>query len=60
MKIYISIDMEGIPGTWNWEQEKKDRNSVKKAIYEHTRDVLEAILTSEENSKIREDRKSVV
>ena len=54
MKIYISIDMEGIPGTWNWEQEKKDRNSVKKAIYEHTRDVLEAILTSEENSKIRE------
>ncbi|MBW6516069.1 MAG: M55 family metallopeptidase [Candidatus Cloacimonetes bacterium] len=54
MRIYISLDMEGMPGTWNWEQEKRDRNSVKKAIYNHTKDVIEAILGSVENSKISE------
>ena len=54
MRLYISIDMEGIPGTWNWEQEKRDRDSVRKAMNNHTRDLLEAILRSPEARKINE------
>ena len=54
MRIYISTDMEGMPGTWNWDQEKSDRSSIKKAFYDHTKDVLDAILESEENRIISE------
>jgi len=32
MKIYISTDMEGIPGTFNWEQEKTNRPEVLKKL----------------------------
>lgn len=52
MKIYISIDMEGLPGTWNWEQEDNDRSAVRKAFFDHTKDVLESIFDTPENSKI--------
>jgi D-amino peptidase len=54
MKLYISIDMEGMPGTWNWQQEKRDRDSVKSAFYNHVKDVLDALLEGEEDKKIRE------
>jgi D-amino peptidase len=54
MRIYISIDMEGIPGTWNWDQEQRDRNGVKQAIFDHTRDVLSAIKDSPQNDLIEE------
>ncbi len=54
MRIYISLDMEGMPGTWNWDQEKTDRVSVKKAYFEHTKTVLEAIIGSEQNKEIEE------
>ena len=45
MKIYISVDMEGIPGTFNWEHEKVDRISVRKYMQEHIMTALEAILS---------------
>jgi D-amino peptidase len=54
MRYYISVDMEGIPGTWNWEQEKTDRSAVKKAMFNHTKDVLEAILDTDKENKIEE------
>ncbi len=54
MKIYISIDMEGMPGTYNWEQEKTDRSAVKRVMQEHVTDALTAILSSEYNSQITE------
>lgn len=54
MRIYISLDMEGMPGTWNWEQEKTDRDSVKKAIFSHIKDVLTAITDSEQNTMVEE------
>ncbi|MDD4309914.1 MAG: M55 family metallopeptidase [Candidatus Cloacimonetes bacterium] len=54
MKIYISIDMEGMPGTFNWDQEKTDRPRVQKAIQAHVEDALKAILSSKENSLIDE------
>ncbi len=54
MRIYLSLDMEGMPGTWDRQQEKKDRDRVRKAVYDHVKDVLEAIFESEENKKITE------
>ncbi|MBW6514401.1 MAG: M55 family metallopeptidase [Candidatus Syntrophosphaera sp.] len=44
MKLYISIDMEGMPGTFNWEQEKTDRPAVKRNITHHVELVLKSVL----------------
>jgi len=54
MKIYISIDMEGMPGTFNWEQEKTDRASVRACCMAHVTDCLTAILESEQAGEITE------
>lgn len=54
MKIYISIDMEGMPGTFNWAQEKKDRKAVQNCIYDHVHTVIEAIRQSPQNAEITE------
>lgn len=54
MKIYISIDMEGMPGTFNWEQEKTDRAAVKRNMQSHVEDALAAILCSPEAKDIDE------
>jgi len=54
MKIYISLDMEGIPGTFNWEQEKIDRPSVKALMYAHLQTIVEAIKASSKNNQIDE------
>lgn len=52
MKIYISLDMEGIPGTFNWEQEQKDRAGVILAIKKHLESVIEGIKKSPQNAEI--------
>ncbi len=54
MKIYISIDMEGMPGTYNWEHEKADRATVKRYIQAHVSDCLSAILQTPQNKQIEE------
>ncbi len=54
MKIYISIDMEGMPGTFNWDQEKTDRAAVRRNMQQHVNDTIEAILNSPESSQIEE------
>ena len=54
MRIYISIDMEGMPGTFNWEQEKTDRPAVRKCITQHVTTALSAALGSPQASKIEE------
>jgi D-amino peptidase len=54
MKIFISIDMEGMPGTFNWEQEKTDRPLVRKCITHHVQTVLETALSSPQASSIEE------
>jgi D-amino peptidase len=46
--------MEGMPGTWSFEQEKSDRSIVRKAINNHVKDVLEAMLASSDSKKITE------
>jgi D-amino peptidase len=54
MKIYISLDMEGIPGTFNWEQEKENRTGVKALMAAHLQTVVEAIEDSRQNHLIDE------
>jgi D-amino peptidase len=54
MRLYISIDMEGMPGTFNWEHEKADRPAVKRYIANHVRCVLESILAHPRASGIEE------
>lgn len=44
MKIYLSVDMEGIPGTFNWEHEKIDRQSVRKYMTDHVEHAIDEIL----------------
>jgi len=54
MKIYISLDMEGIPGTFNWEQENINRTSVKNLMFSHLQTIVEAIKESKVNTQIDE------
>lgn len=44
MKIYISVDMEGIPGTFNWEHEKIDRPNVRRYMMDHVEYTIDEIL----------------
>lgn len=52
MKIYISLDMEGIGGTFNWQQETKDRSQVIFAMKKQLEFILEGIHESALNRKI--------
>lgn len=52
MKIYISLDMEGIAGSFDWEQETKSKADVKNCIYEQMEWVLQGIVESSINKKI--------
>lgn len=54
MKIYISIDMEGMPGTYNWDQEKTNRPAVRANMYAHVQDTIMAILNSPQSIEITE------
>lgn len=54
MKIYISLDMEGIAGSFDWEQETKSKADVKSCIYEQMEWVLQGIVESSINKKISE------
>lgn len=54
MKIYISVDMEGMPGTFNWDHEKADRASVRKYMQDHVSCAIEAILSGKEEHLIDE------
>ena len=54
MRLYISIDMEGMPGTFNWEQEKTDRAKVRACITHHVTTVLQSVLTHPKVSEILE------
>lgn len=54
MKIYISLDMEGIPGTYNWEQEANDRAAVKACMTAHLSDIVQTIKGTRQNTHIDE------
>ncbi len=54
MRIYISIDMEGMPGTFNWDQEKTDRPAVRRNITHHVESAIKAALVSSQAERIEE------
>lgn len=55
MKIYMSIDMEGMPGTFSWAQEEAgDRAKVREYIYMQMEWILDGIRASSKNSEISE------
>lgn len=55
MKIYVSVDMEGMPGTFSWTQEEgAERAAVRKAMTEHMESIIEGIRTSERNEEVTE------
>ena len=52
MKLYISLDMEGIAGTYNWDQETKDKAGVIFAIKKQMEFIIQAIHESPQNKII--------
>lgn len=54
MKLYISLDMEGVAGTFNWRQEESDREHVRKYMTKQIEWVIEGINQSKKNSEIKE------
>jgi D-amino peptidase len=55
MKLFISLDMEGIAGTFNWQQEThQDRALVRKWMTQQIEWVIEGIRQSPKNSEIKE------
>lgn len=46
MKVYISLDMEGIPGTFNWEHESVDRAAVRACMHKHLGDIVDGLFHS--------------
>jgi len=54
MNIYISLDMEGIAGTYTWTQEEKNHPEVRKCITQQVEWVIEGIKSSKVNKSIKE------
>lgn len=52
MKLYISVDMEGLAGITNWKDETEERERFRKAMNQQVEWVLEGIAASERNSEI--------
>jgi D-amino peptidase len=54
MKIYISLDMEGIAGTHTWTQEENNRPEVRKCMSQQIEWVIEGIKSSKANKNTDE------
>ena len=54
MKIYISVDMEGLAGIVHFSQEKEEQARFRKAMHNQLQWVIEGIQKSEKNSEIEE------
>ena len=54
MKLYISLDMEGVGGTITWTQEQKERSIVRQYMRHQMEWVLQGIKESEANAGIEE------
>ena len=52
MKLYISVDMEGLAGITNWKDETEDQVRFRKAMNEQVEWVLEGISKSKHNKEI--------
>ena len=54
MKIYISVDMEGLAGIVHFSQEKEEQARFRKAMHNQLQWVIEGIQKSEKNAEIEE------
>jgi D-amino peptidase len=54
MKIYISLDMEGIAGTHTWTQEENNRSEVRKCMTQQIEWVIEGIRSAPINKSVVE------
>lgn len=54
MKIYISLDMEGIAGTHSWTQEENNRAEVRKCMSQQVEWIIEGIQLSSKNKSVEE------
>ena len=56
MKIFISIDMEGIAGTFNWDQEDShtERNFIRRWMRKQVEWVIKGLHESPKNDKVEE------
>ena len=52
MKLYLSVDMEGLAGITNWKDETEERERFRKAMNQQVEWVLEGIAASRRNSEI--------
>lgn len=54
MKLYISLDMEGIAGTFNWKQEDTDRTVIRKWMTQQVEWIVEGVKQSPVNLQVEE------
>jgi D-amino peptidase len=54
MKVFISLDMEGLAGTFTWAQEENNRSEIRKCIAQQIEWVIEGIKSSNINQSIEE------
>lgn len=54
MKIYISLDMEGVAGTYSWSQEETNQAEVRKCMMHQVQWIIEGIHSSKANKDIKE------
>lgn len=54
MKLFISLDMEGLAGTYNWHQEEIERSTVRKLFYNEMECFLTTLLQHQDQAQIQE------
>lgn len=52
MKLYISVDMEGLAGITHWKDEAEERERFRKAMNQQVEWVLDGIAQSKRNAEI--------
>ena len=52
MKLYISVDMEGLAGITHWKDETEERERFRKAMNQQVEWVLDGIAQSKRNAEI--------
>ena len=54
MKIFISVDMEGMAGITSPSQEREETVSFRRALHNQVRWIIEGIQASEKNGEVEE------
>jgi D-amino peptidase len=54
MKIFISVDMEGLAGIVSWIQEQEDREMLRNAMHQQLEWIIEGVCASRRNGEVQE------